>query len=274
MTAHPASPRMQRRTRAFTLMELLLALGVAALLLTYASFHIVSLSTIWEHRADEDFFAEHADGVTHYVTVLFDSASAPKAPSFKEGGANGGNGRQDGDDQDGNGQEEEGQDEERGDDAGNDDSDGASRAVEANGVNLARPPGSFSQADPFIHVSLPDGSAFLSDGEMAGLPGIEAFLRFEERRGLAVVWYCPMRIEDEEPEEEDLRSSLLSPYVSKIEYIYRDPDSNNWETYDELHEERGEPQMPLFLKLTFTHDDEELVRMIRIPPVAPDIPPF
>ena len=256
--------------KAFTLVEVLLALSVAGLLLTYAAFQIVSLSTIWAHRADEDFFSEHADGVAHFLNAAFERATAPARPVFNESGAQrqgengGGNGENP--DEDDNGQERE-DDSRTPRPAGN-------TQVSARGVSLKHPPGGITGRPPLLYFTQLEPPPLLSEADIRGLPGIEAFLQFDSRNGLAISWYAPMLISDDRVEESDLRTTLLSQYVTQVEYIYRDPQSDRWDAYRELREELGIYQLPAFLRLTFRHGEDELTRIIRVPPGTPSVPSF
>jgi len=53
---------------AFTLIEVLLAVAIGGGLLAAASVYVVSLSGIWLNRGDDDFFNQHVDGVTLFLT--------------------------------------------------------------------------------------------------------------------------------------------------------------------------------------------------------------
>ena len=54
--------------RAFTLIEVLLAVALGGSLLAAASIYVVSLTGIWLNRGDDDFFNQHVDGVTLFLT--------------------------------------------------------------------------------------------------------------------------------------------------------------------------------------------------------------
>lgn len=252
--------RQRRRRCAFTLLEVLLALVVAGILLTYAAFAIVSLSTIWAHRADEDFFIEHVDGVAHFLDVSFQRATGAPRPVFQESAAN-----QEGEET----QEEETQEQDE-----YNQRPAQNAPVSPSGVNLAYPPGLATYRAPLIHFSQLEAPPALSEVGPAGTPGVEAYLQFDDHHGLALLWYAPMLLTEDQLEERDVRSTLVSPYVTKIDYIYRDEETDRWEDEDELRRDGRDYALPEFIRLTFTHDEQEATRIVRIPPSKVDIPRF
>jgi len=53
--------------RAFTLIEMLLALAIGGMLLTAVSIFVVSLAEIWLHHGEGDFLKQHAGGVGYFL---------------------------------------------------------------------------------------------------------------------------------------------------------------------------------------------------------------
>lgn len=78
---HPALSKAIE-TSGFTLLEVLLALALGGILLTSVSIYVVSLANIWLNRGDADFFNQHVDGVT-----LFLSSSLSQSEGFDDEGA-------------------------------------------------------------------------------------------------------------------------------------------------------------------------------------------
>ena len=59
--------RTASKNRAFTLIEMLLALAIGGMLMTAISIFVVSLAEIWLHRGEGDFLKQHAGGVGYFL---------------------------------------------------------------------------------------------------------------------------------------------------------------------------------------------------------------
>lgn len=141
-------------------------------------------------------------------------------------------------------------------------------------VQWARPPAWSEADDPLLHFRHAEAPAlFVQEGRP--LPAIRAYLHFEERSGLSVIWYSELA--DEEPEStNDLLNTGLSTFVSKIEYAYYDRERERWElTERPLEEDNDEFILPHFLRLTFNHEAHgERKRSVLIPQQAANVPMF
>ena len=62
---------MSKETAGFTLLEVLMALTLSAVLLVAALAHIISLANIWAVSDSDDFFRQHVDGVTLFLSNSF-----------------------------------------------------------------------------------------------------------------------------------------------------------------------------------------------------------
>ncbi len=197
----------------FTLLEVLLALAVGAILLTAASSYVVSLANLWLNSGDDDFFMQHVDGVT-----LFLNSSLSQAESLGE--------------------------------------------QAADPVFWDRPPGYSEFDDPLLTFRLKDSPPILV-WEGDPLPGITGHLHFEHDEGLSLFWYSRLlEIED----ENDVRRTDISPLVTAVSYCYYDPESDNWDFFDDPEEDRsGQFILPDFIKLRFEHEDEVREVPIYIP---------
>ncbi|MDG1132330.1 MAG: prepilin-type N-terminal cleavage/methylation domain-containing protein, partial [Opitutales bacterium] len=68
-----------RRNRAFSLIEVLLALAVGGIVLMAASSLLVTISQAWANRpATRDAFDAHVNGVAHFLTAMLEEATNPK----------------------------------------------------------------------------------------------------------------------------------------------------------------------------------------------------
>ena len=61
----------------FTLLEVLLALAVGAILFSTASTYVVSLANLWLNSGDDDFFVQHVDGVGLFLNSSLSQAESP-----------------------------------------------------------------------------------------------------------------------------------------------------------------------------------------------------
>ncbi len=71
--------RFRRSRRAFTLIEILLAITLVALLLVALNTFVFSLGELWGQRADERLFEQHARAVTRFLEHELRAAALPPA---------------------------------------------------------------------------------------------------------------------------------------------------------------------------------------------------
>lgn len=270
-------PRTPFRAKAgFSLLELLLAVALAGLLLTAISFQIVSLSNIWLNRADDDFFTEHANGVASFINASFDRASAPPAQAFS-GQAETPDDEDETETEDGQQtpEQQEGIEPDRQQEGT--DSGSGSQGTEQNvrvGIELSHPPGLAEIKEPLIGFRQADPPPLLFERNATAMPTIEAWLYFESGRGLALLWRSPLVIEDSFREEDSLRSTLISPYVTEMLYCYFDDSTETWDEYRDINEIDGEYRLPEFIKLKFVYEEQEVTRLIYVPKSTATAPQF
>jgi hypothetical protein len=141
-------------------------------------------------------------------------------------------------------------------------------------VEWARPPGWSELDDPLLHFRQAEAPAlFVREGE--SLPAIFAYLHFDDRDGLSVLWYSDLDGEAIE-QVRDLYRTPISPFITELEYAYYDLEDDTWEITRDPLEERNETfVLPDYLRLTFTHPEQgERVRSIFIPRGSLEIPLF
>jgi prepilin-type N-terminal cleavage/methylation domain-containing protein len=73
--------RNPQSRRGMTLIEMIAALGIAAVFLTMLAFHVVTLANIWLNRTDDDFFDQHVEGVTLFLQRQLDDATVTEGTS-------------------------------------------------------------------------------------------------------------------------------------------------------------------------------------------------
>lgn len=239
------------RRAGFTLVEMLLAMIVSGLILAFCIFQVVALAGVWMNSDDNDYFRQHADGVTLFLNNAFHNAEEGAAaaapadaavgsePSAPEGGAG----------------------EALIPDAG----------PRQEPVRWERPP-KYSEFDPpLLTFHLKEAPPILTNGGLR-YPGLTCFLHFSRNEGLHVLWHSRLELVEE---MEDLRSTLLSLWLTRLEYAYYDREENRWETTEEPKEDDNRRfLLPDALKLTFTHEDETITTAVYIPRRKPTVPLF
>jgi prepilin-type N-terminal cleavage/methylation domain-containing protein len=226
----------------FTLIEMIASLAIVGIFMTLMMFHVVGLSNIWLQGSDDDFFDQHVDGVRLFLSQAFEQAETNLEANLNNNGDSGG-------------------------------STPAGLSSEALPVHWAHPPGWFDMDPPLLHFRQEQAPAlFVREG--AHLPRIRAFLYFEQRQGLAILWYSDMEVEAPE-RVEDLNLTMLSPFVTRLEYAYYDSEDERWETTERpLSEEDDAYILPHFLKLHFEHQGETRERLVYIPQRLIEMPLF
>lgn len=77
VTAAVTGDRLHTKGRAgLTLIEMIATLAILGTFMTLLSFHLVALSNLWLNRSDDDFFAQHVDGVTLFLNKAFEASEA------------------------------------------------------------------------------------------------------------------------------------------------------------------------------------------------------
>ena len=279
---HPTTQRMirepQHRThasdtrRGMSLLEVILAISVAGFVLASAVSFLVSISTIWSERAERNFFEDHVDGVTEFLSASFSNAGVEIALSSEDSNTSTtGSGDPNATDpnqvpevtvsiNDGQGSIRTGESNTN----STTPTGGLVRSAEEP-ITWARPPGFADYKDPLLNFNLTTPPAVLVGIDDAPLVGIDLFLYFEADEGLSLLWYSTLQ-EDQE-DINDLRRTSLSPLVTDIRYIYWDERFEKWEDEDEPKEGDGQDEyiLPRFIKLIFEYKGETKERTITIP---------
>lgn len=223
----------------FTLLEMIASLAIIGLFLTLLSFHLVALSNIWLSGSDDEFFDQHVDGVQ-----LFLANSLEHSYGVAEGA--------------------------------NEDAEGentAAVAPELAPVRWTRPPHWSAVDPPLLQFSLAEAPAlFVREGQH--LPAIDAWLFFDDREGLFILWHS--ELEAEPPERvQDLYLTTVSPFITRIDYAYYDRDQDRWEIDDRPQTTAdGTHILPHFLRFTFEHQNETRERLVYIPQQTSLVPRF
>lgn len=141
-------------------------------------------------------------------------------------------------------------------------------------VEWAKPPGWGDMDDPLLYFQQNEAPAlFVREGQ--SLPAIQAYIHFDDRDGLSILWYSALDAEDIE-DERDLRRTRISKYITRMDYAYYDLEKDEWEITEEpVEEEDDQFKLPDFIRLTFSHPDQgERLRSVLIPHGSIEIPLF
>ena len=151
---------------------------------------------------------------------------------------------------------------------------GGEEAATTAAVSWQQPPGWSELDDPLLAFRQEEAPALLAM-EGSPLPAIRAYLYFDKRDGLSILWYSELQAEEVEAPG-DLRRTPVSPWVSQMEYAYYDIERDEWNIYDEpMEDESGAFMLPDFLRLKFSHETYgERIRSILIPHASAEIPLF
>lgn len=267
-----------RNARAgMTLIEVVLAIAVAAFVLTAATSFVVSVSSIWNTRAERHFFEDHVDGVVYFLQRSFDAAgSAIRAEEGSQTSSNSNSTRNISNSQNpqnsknlpsitpkiqaqqarpkvtkGTEKETTGV--------------GLIRTVEEP-IQWQRPAGYSNFDDPLLGFELNELPViFNSPQNLPASGGVQVYLHFDKENGLRMLWY-PL-LQEEVEAVDDMRSTTISPWLHALEYIYWDEDFEEWESLTEPKEGEGNDQwlLPRYLKLIFEYKDVQKARTIAIP---------
>ena len=108
--------------------------------------------------------------------------------------------------------------------------------------------------DPLLSFHLATLPPLLSfEGSPVG--AVEAFLFFDEEKGLSILWKSNLDPVDRFAEKELLYKSRVSDFVSKMDYAYFDEDKESWELEENPEQNNGEWVVPHALKLELKSGD-------------------
>ena len=274
-----------KRTRSrsgMTLIEVVLALAVAGFLLTAATSFVVSISNIWAERSQRNFFEDHVDGVTEFINVMLLSAGTYIQINDNK---NSSKQQQNGAEMNIQGTSDIPSEQNdtfiasrKKDPQENLRYDSNSNGLMTNETSLrnrdSKPiiweqlPGSANYKEPLLHFKLNyTPPLFVSDSAQPSLNQVEVYLFFDSSKGLSVLWHSVLQEETETVE--DLRRTLISPYVKSLEYVYWDSRFEKWEIEKKPREGENSTEreylLPRAIQLSFVYENEIKMRTLTIP---------
>ena len=204
-----------RARRGFTLVELLLAISIMAMLLVALFTFVFSMGEIWGHGSEKRLFEQHVNAVTRHLEAMFRRAALPI---------------------------------------------GTSAPAEAFTIREVRT-GSAGTAN-LLGFDLADGDRMLI-WNGPPLPEVQCSLGIESNRGLMLYWQSKLELNRA---TEPPRAVLVSPFVTKIDYFYRDDDTGSWRSDTAPQKSvEGHWRVPDTIKLTFVHAGATAERTLTLP---------
>jgi prepilin-type N-terminal cleavage/methylation domain-containing protein len=201
--------------RGFTLVELLLAIAIMAMLLVALFTFVFSMGEIWGHGSEKRLFEQHVNAVSRHLEAMLRRASLPI---------------------------------------------GGTSTVEPFTIREvhALSGGTLS----LLGFDLADGDRLLV-WTGSPLPDVECSLGIESNRGLMLYWVSKLEIRRE---SDPPRTVLVSPFVTKLDYYYRDADSGAWHNANTPQKSsEGHWLVPDSIKLTFAHGGVTVERTLMLP---------
>ncbi len=247
-----------------TLLEIVLAIAVAGFVLYAATAYVVSISNIWAEQEERHFFEDHVDGVTEFLKAAFLYAGYELSLSQDEGGqpnppaGNNPNGKEVPVNIPNQGN--------RPDNGSSQSSTGSSLIAHSETpIQWKKPPGAAGYEDPMLYFTMAEIPPLLVGLDDVPATKVDLYLHFDPDEGLSLLWHS--NLQEEVEDTDDLQRTPISPLVSELRYLYWDETFEKWEEEDEPLDGEGEEdfQLPRFLKLVFTYQEETKSRLLTLP---------
>lgn len=219
----------KRMRRGFSLLEMVLVVGLSAFVLTAAAsliFGMLSLKTASENAPQQ---SEHIANIRRFLEFAFSEAK-PIQNLGEEGG----------------------------------------QAPE-DPVVWRNLPGTSDLNEQVLAFRLPGDIPLFMDDELY-MPEVDCYLRFVDDEGLYLYWQTDLMADED---ADDLRRTLLSPLVQKVEYLWYDEQNEDWEVSDEAEEsDDGGFETPTFIRLSFEGEDPDNLptALLLLPPSDEAVP--
>jgi prepilin-type N-terminal cleavage/methylation domain-containing protein len=207
--------------RAFTLVELVIAIGITGFLLSAVFLVSTQILTVWSEQAEDPLFDRHVDGLRRALeecVVETDEAAAGAGATAATAAT------------------------------------GAGAVVSTSGrvraassVFTAPPREANVEFATYLRIS---GSPPFLAGATWPLGFVHAWLVFEVESGLVLYW----QTDDERRQAQDsARRLILSPWVENVSFSAYDPANDEWLEFDNPAPEQVPSGAAVFMKIDFSH---------------------
>jgi prepilin-type N-terminal cleavage/methylation domain-containing protein len=125
--------------------------------------------------------------------------------------------------------------------------------------------------DTMLTFELPAGCRLIAWPERP-LPEVVCSLQLRDREGLWLLWHSRLetKFADDPPHE-----TLITPFVTELEYDYYDADARRWTTETRLRRASGdEVEIPRRLRLKFTYKKLTHESVVNLPTPLEGLPDF
>jgi prepilin-type N-terminal cleavage/methylation domain-containing protein len=262
-------PTAKHFTRSgFTLLEVILAVAIAGMVLTAATALLVAAANAWLLRDERSFLETHASGVAQFLNTRAQNPQlAIQVDNARESGQN---------------TRDPSRPRDRDlnasaatngspvpvisaiDNANTTLPETSTNRIDAAGVRWQALPGASPADEPKLVLPLAAGHPLLTS-VLPAEQSVKGFLQFETSRGLFLLWSSPLQEEDSRRADE-LNRTLISPWVSRMEYLYLAPRNQRWEKSTTTpYDEQNTPIKPRFIRITFNRNGLETERLISLP---------
>ncbi len=253
------------KRRGFTMVELLVATALTALVLIGLNTLVFSMTELWGTDNSKRNFDLHVRGLTTYLQDEFRTAafSTPVTTTASATGA-----------------QQVGQ--QAGTTAGTTAPGGQNGSSGPFAWQTPASSGGFgASGTPVLTFTLPAGSRLLnwpagssSTGEAAArlLPDVVCAFQVREGEGLVLLWHSEYETTylTDPP-----RETLISPLVTALQYDYYDSNSRQWSTQAEPQTDNsGNNLLPGRIRLTFAHENLTTEMAIIIPAPGQGLPSY
>ncbi len=267
-----ACGRRRRLRSAFTLVEILLAIALSTLVLLAAAVFVFSAFNLLTQTENDPGLEHHKLGVVGYLEFAFSQAPAPPSnttaggnttgPGFAGGtGGLGGNSTSGGNSSSTTGPALS---------FGNSLTGSISAGNQTNRVGWGFPPGVISIDNPYLTFRVDDDDPLLVwDG--GPRPPATAWLYFKEGEGLSLIWQTDQQ---KLIDPNALQRTMLSPLVTKLEFVYYDATSTQWTSSDTPQKDptTGAQLLPNFIRLTFRINNKDETMTVNLPSSQTNMP--
>ena len=252
------------RARAFTLIEILVAMAIAMMVFVAVTTLLFSMGELWGRNSDARLFQLHARNVTRFLEGELARATLPPiggpagpmnatnpaasaAATGNRGGSNTNN---------------------TGGNAGNNNAATTDNTTPISVQDIRDSTGNDGQ---LITFQLPGGSRIITWPDRA-LPNIVCSLQLREGTGLLLLWhsYLETNFDTDAP-----RETLITPLVTALTYDYYDTDSKAWKNETTLRTDNNNQGIPpQRLHLIFTYRGQKIENVIVLPstPIPQGLP--
>lgn len=194
-----------RFKKAFTLLEIVLALAVTALLLSAASFFLYSLSNIWLRADTEPTLDQHYRGTCRFLEYLILQAKTQSSTSTSTTSTS--------------------TTSTTSSTATSTATASSTSSTSAGNVSWGFPPNESTAGTPMMQIALADPIPLFVWDE-GPLPNLTCWLMLDDKEGLYAVWAT--KVESKENSSEIYRTPI-SKLVTGITYLYYDETTMEWQ---------------------------------------------